>query len=121
MITDKVVKNIPAFECLLKIFNFITSKTASDTPHTLEIGLFSNMKEIIMAHPCNYFILGSTDAVPMFLECLGEYDASTQKGVLELLTYILETLNFTPIKEMIVLSLHFHSNSVINICNNTGY
>lgn len=108
---DKVVKNIPVFKCLFNTFDYLSSVNNDqiNALAPLQGVVFTGMKEIITAHSCNYFLLEFTDALPQFLECMEKYNTQTQLEVLQLLTYVLDTLNFTPLKELAVLSLHFHS------------
>lgn len=67
------------------------------------------MKDIIEIHPCNYFIVENTNSVPQFIESMENYDIRIQKGILELLIFIMVDLNFVPLKELAVLSLHLQS------------
>lgn len=67
------------------------------------------MKDIIEIHPCNYFVAENTNSVPQFIESMENYDIRIQKGILELLIFIMVDLNFVPLKELAVLSLHLQS------------
>jgi hypothetical protein len=67
------------------------------------------MKGIIEIHPCNYFVVENTNSVPQFIESMENYDIRIQKGILELLIFIMVDLNFVPLKELAVLSLHLQS------------
>jgi hypothetical protein len=67
------------------------------------------MKQIIESHPCNYFVVERTNAVPQFIESMENYDSEIQNGIMELLIFIMVDLNFVPLKELAVLSLHLQS------------
>lgn len=115
-LTDKIVKNIEAFQCLLACFLLYptTTTTATTTnrhemPVFIHIKLFGAMKEIIESHPCNYFVVERTNVVPQFIESMEQYGSEIQKGIMELLIFIMVDLNFVPLKELAVLSLHLQS------------
>lgn len=107
---DKIVKNIQAFQCLLAAFIY---PSLAETQHEffaeLHAKIFRAMKEIIQAHPCNYFVVERTNAVPQFIESMEKYTSEIQVGIMELLIFIMVDLNFVPLKELAVLSLHLQS------------
>ena len=113
---DKIVKNVQAFHCLLSTFIYPTTtntKKSHELPPPLSIQLFQAMKEIIQSHPCNYFVVERTNAVPQLIEGMEKYDVEIQKGIMELLVFIMVDLNFVPLKELAVLSLHLQSKCMI--------
>lgn len=67
------------------------------------------MKEIIEAHPCNYFVVERTNAMPQFIESMEKYMPEIQEGIMQMLIFIMVDLNFVPLKELAVLSLHLQS------------
>lgn len=106
---DKIVKNTPAYQCLLASFLHPTTPTRHEIPVPLQCQLFRAMKDIIEIHPCNYFVVEYTNSVPQFIESMENYDVQIQKGIMELLIFIMVDLNFVPLKEPAVLSLHLQS------------
>lgn len=80
---------------------------------SLHIALFEAMKKIIESHPCNYFVIESTNAVPQLIESMENYDLEIQKGIMDLITFIMVDLNFVPLKEIAVLSLHLQSKTIL--------
>ncbi|CEP07883.1 hypothetical protein [Parasitella parasitica] len=113
--SDKIVKNIQAYQCLVASFLYPTATAAPSARHELPLSLhfqiFNAIKDIIEIHPCNYFIVESTNSVPQFIESIENYDVCIQKGILELLIFVMVDLNFVPLKELAVLSLHLQSSS----------
>ncbi|GAN06509.1 beige/BEACH domain-containing protein [Mucor ambiguus] len=109
--TDKIVKNTPAYQCLLASFLYPATPTRHEIPVPLRFQLFSAMKDVIEIHPCNYFVVEYTNSVPQFIESMENYDTQIQRGIMELLTFIMVDLNFVPLKELAVLSLHLQSSS----------
>ncbi|KAL9550165.1 hypothetical protein PS6_005689 [Mucor atramentarius] len=110
-LTDKIVKNTPAYQCLLASFLYPTTPNRYEIPISLQFHIFSAMKDIIEIHPCNYFVVEHTNSVPQFIESMENYDIQIQKGIMELLIFIMVDLNFVPLKELAVLSLHLQSSS----------
>lgn len=78
-------------------------------PSSLHIKIFNAIKEIIEIHPCNYFVIERTNAVPQFIESMESYEPEIQEGIMKLLIFIMVDLNFVPLKELAVLSLHLQS------------
>lgn len=78
-------------------------------PASLHIKIFNAIKEIIEVHPCNYFVIERTNAVPQFIESMEKYELEIQQGIMKLVLFIMVDLNFVPLKELAVLSLHLQS------------
>ena len=112
---DKIVKNTPAYQCLLASFLYPTTPNRYEIPISLQFHIFSAMKDIIEIHPCNYFVVEHTNSVPQFIESMENYDIQIQKGIMELLIFIMVDLNFVPLKELAVLSLHLQSKSFLKV------
>lgn len=113
MCIDKIVKNIQAFQCLLN--TFLYPPTKHELPVSLQITLFEAMKRIVESHSCNYFVIESTNSVPQLIESMENYDPDVQKGIMDLIRFIMVDLNFVPLKEIAVLSLHLQSKFFKNI------
>ncbi|KAI9471032.1 MAG: hypothetical protein EXX96DRAFT_375724 [Benjaminiella poitrasii] len=113
--TEKIVKNINAFQCLqlsfLYPFNASNIPNRHEFPTSLHIKLFNAIKETIEAHACNYFVIDCTNVLPQLIESMEKYDLEIQQSIMQLLSYIMVDLNFVPLKELAVLSLHLQSSS----------
>ncbi|KAI8967888.1 hypothetical protein BDF20DRAFT_195133 [Mycotypha africana] len=117
---DKIVKNIEAFKCLSSLLLFadhsasnITScskyYTKQQLPASLRRDIFISLKQLLQAHICNYFIVESTNVLPQLIESIDLYDHATQEEIMQLLLFVMIDLNFVPLKELAVLSLHLQS------------
>ncbi|KAI7848518.1 hypothetical protein BDC45DRAFT_305100 [Circinella umbellata] len=136
--SSKNVSNIHAFQTLLETFTYPhnqrqpSSSANGTTNHgkqsplskTLKRKIFMEMKHIIQMSSVNYFTLERTNTVPVLIESMESYDIDIQNEIMDLLAYIIKDLNFVPLKELAVLSLHFQSSSSGNlvglICRRLG-
>ncbi|KAI8149642.1 hypothetical protein BJV82DRAFT_128819 [Fennellomyces sp. T-0311] len=114
---DKNVSNIHAFQTLLYAFTYPTSNRQSGTtgrselPTDIRRKIFRDMKQIIQMSPVNYFTLERTNVVPVLIESLESYDTDIQNEIMDILIYVIRDLNFVPLKELAVLSLHFQKSA----------
>ncbi|KAI9019574.1 hypothetical protein CLU79DRAFT_241448 [Phycomyces nitens] len=115
---DRIVRNSPAFQSLLSAFIYpnppsrapIKSRNTNPVPVELRNVLFEEMRSIIQAHPINYFIIERLNTLPLLIETMESYDEEIQKGIMDLISYVMCDLNFVPLKELAVLSLHLQNN-----------
>ncbi|KAG1109351.1 hypothetical protein G6F42_015679 [Rhizopus arrhizus] len=56
-LTDKIVKNTPAYQCLLASLLYPTTPTRHEIPISLQFQIFSAMKDIIEIHPWHHGII----------------------------------------------------------------
>ncbi|KAI9493852.1 hypothetical protein BDB00DRAFT_938645 [Zychaea mexicana] len=122
--TDKNVSNTHAFQLLLDAFTYphtpqrLTAAAGlnrTQLPKDIRRKLFMEMKQIIQMSAVNYFTLERTNVLPLLIESMELYDTDIQNGIMDVLVYVIKDLNFVPLKELAVLSLHFQSSSTGNL------
>ncbi|KAG0176918.1 hypothetical protein DFQ29_005470 [Apophysomyces sp. BC1021] len=112
-----IVKNVHAFQSLATSLIYpnapnrtpIKVRQNRQLPHFLQMMLFKEIKDIIYKHPVNYFIVERLNSLPILIEMMEHYDQDIQDGIMDILCFIMWDLNFVPLRELAVLSLHLQS------------
>lgn len=107
--------NLLPFQSLLAAFTFpncpsyidIKARHNRPLPDGLRNACFDAMKHVLTQHPSNYFTLERLNTVPLLIERMDNEGEAIQDAVMDLVGYILDDLNFIPLKELAVISLHF--------------
>lgn len=84
--TDRLVRNPQAFQVLLTsfVYPYAPKQTEASTRHgrplpdSLREILFGEIKNVIMLSPINYFLVESTNAVPLLIESMENTEERVQ-------------------------------------------
>ncbi|KAI8385017.1 uncharacterized protein BYT42DRAFT_283491 [Radiomyces spectabilis] len=115
--SDQIIRCVQAVQCQLSAFiypygstqHIISKHPQRPLPSSLQRTLFENLKLAIQKHPANYFVIERLNAVPLMIESMEHYDTNIQNGIMDVLVYIMWDLNFVPLKELAVTSLHLQT------------
>ncbi|CAO3599779.1 unnamed protein product [Absidia cylindrospora] len=121
----RIVQNLSAMQTLQSALlqpvpsNLHTSTNSNkqqSIPPELQALLFDGIQKIIQENPVNYFLVERINALPLLIETMENYQLDVQNAIMGLLDYVMLDLNFVPLKELAVLSLHLQStNSTGNL------
>ncbi|KAF7722919.1 hypothetical protein EC973_002599 [Apophysomyces ossiformis] len=117
--SSRIVKNALAFQSLVAALIYpnapnhtpIKSQQNRCLPDHLQATLFKEVKNIICENPINYFMVERLNSLPILIEIMERYNSEIQNGIMDILDYVMWELNFVPLRELAVVSLHLQSDA----------